>query len=71
MINVYLYIIIKKVGILQRRKAGLLIFLNIKVLAKRNKIELSGEFMAMSEKNIPSGISCSHYIQRKMRKTKV
>ena len=34
-------------GILQRRKARLLIFLIIKMSAKSNKIELSEEFMAM------------------------
>ena len=35
------------------------------------KIELSEEFMAMWRAGRPSGMSCSHCIQTKMKKTKV
>ena len=48
-----------------------LIFCNIKMLAKSNKIELSEEFMATWREDRPSGMSCSHCIQTKMKKTKV
>ena len=35
------------------------------------KIELSEEFLAMWRADRPSGMSCSHCIQTKMKKTKV
>ena len=46
-----------------------MIFLNIKMSAKSNKIELSEEFMAMWRKEHPMG--CHVPIVSKMKKAKV
>ena len=59
-----------KVGILQRRKTRFLIFLDIKLSAKSNKIELSEEIMAMWREE-QTLMSCYHCIQAKMKKTKL
>ena len=50
--------------ILQRRKTRFLIFLNIKMSAKSNKIELSEEFMAVWIEKQPPEVFCKKGVLR-------
>ena len=50
--------------ILQRRKTRFLIFLNIKMSAKSNKIELSEEFMVVWKEKQPPEVFCKKDVLR-------
>ena len=50
--------------ILQRRKTRFLIFLNITMSAKSNKIELSEEFMAVGKEKQPPEVFCKKGVLR-------